>query len=240
MCVCVCLPHIQSPWLNIIAQVRDYTLYIPITRPSLTSSASPSTSYSFSSLHPPSALIRTSSSFTAYHSPFLILRFSWGSTGVRKGLKHQGKRGDIAFWHASYYFPFNFAAWRGMWDSLPSPCLLSSPHPFSLSLCHNVVQVGRHSGWTDCTIPSNSLIFLFIYGLSSVQQKWKKKWGTRRQRKIIYDTVALHYMAREGQAISFSKINFGSILHRPQLQINVPNIDHFPHTMKRQLYDSEF
>lgn len=121
---------------------------------------------------PSTVCFHMSSSFTTYRSPLFNSLLLLGSTGVREGLKHQGKRGDIAFWHASYYFPFNFAAWRGIWDFLP-PCI-SSSHPFSLSSCHNVLQVGRHGGWTDCTIPSNSLISFssFIYGLSSVQQKW--------------------------------------------------------------------
>lgn len=42
--------------------------------------------------------------------PFNSLPLLGGREEQARGLKHQAKGGDIAFWHASYYFPFNFAA----------------------------------------------------------------------------------------------------------------------------------
>lgn len=61
-----------------------------------------------------------------------------------------------------------------MWDFL-SPRIPSS-HPFSISFCHNVFQVGGHSGWTYCTMPSNSLNFYSfidcpLYNKNELQRK---------------------------------------------------------------------
>lgn len=57
-------------------------------------------------------------------------------------------------------FPFNFTALRGNARLFLPPPASPSSHPSSLSPCHNVVQVGSCGGWTGCTVPSNSSIFL--------------------------------------------------------------------------------
>ncbi len=130
-----------------------------------------------------------------------------------------------------------------MGDFLPR--CISSSHPVSLSSCHNVVQVERHSGWRDCTILSNSLIFFFSIHLLTalcttqvsydIMRGWGgKEKGTRRQWEITHDKLTLHCTAGEGQAISFSKLNFSSILCWPLLQMNLLTIDHFASPMLRK------
>lgn len=123
-----------------------------------------------------------SSSFTTYRSPFLILCYSWEALESGKGLNIRVNGVILHFDMPHIISPSISLLAEECGDFLP-PCI-SSPHPFALSSCHNVVQVGRHSGWTDCTIPSNSLIFKFIYWLSFVQQWWATTaWGDGRKKK---------------------------------------------------------
>lgn len=139
---------------------------------------------------PFSVCFHMSSSFTMLLLSLFNSLLLLGSTGVREGLEHQGKRGDIAFWHASYYFPFNFTAWRGMCDFLRP--YISSSHPFSLSSCHNVLQVAKAllAEQIALSLPISSFS-IHLLTVLSVQQKWatvqqhqgieEKRLGTRRQ-----------------------------------------------------------
>lgn len=121
-----------------------------------------------------------------------------GSTGVREGLKHQGKRGDIAFWHASYYFPFNFTAWRGMCNPPTphppvSPLLTLSPYLAVIMCC----RWRRHCWLNRLHYTFKFPHFPFTHWLFSVQQTWatvEQRGGgqggsglrKRRQRETIH------------------------------------------------------
>lgn len=167
----------------------EITLFISL----LPAALSPSLPLSLPHIHFPLSILCLLSYVFLFHYVLLSLFNSLlllGSTGVREGLEHQGKRGDIAFWHASYYFPFNFTAWRGMCDFLRP--YISSSHPFSLSSCHNVLQVAKAllAEQIALYLPISSFS-IHLLTVLFVQQKWatvqqhqgieEKRLGTRRQ-----------------------------------------------------------
>lgn len=172
-----------------------------------------------------------SSSFTTYRSPFLILCYSWEALESGKGLNIRVNGVILHFDMPHIISPSISLLAEECGDFLP-PCI-SSPHPFALSSCHNVVQVGRHSGWTDCTIPSNSLIFKFIYWLSFVQQWWATTaWGDGRKKKKSREQVdgGRLFMTNwccTAWLVKVKQSHFpSSILYWPRLQMNFQVIDH--------------
>lgn len=137
--MCVYAPSTHFTAKYYCSSKRLHSLYILITRCSLTSLLLPLPYIHFLSIHCLPLSLHITLSF--FSNSLLLL----GSTRLgERGLNIRVNEVIPHFDTPRIISSFNFTARRR--DFLPPLFIISSSQPATISSCHNVQQVGRHSG----------------------------------------------------------------------------------------------